>query len=123
MKLHLSKIADQNTFTAHGAGFVAVNGERFERPIVVTPTQILSDWAAQSFEQLNEGNFNYLLELQPEIVLLGTGPRQRFAHPRLYRMLTDARIGVEFMDTPAACRTFNILMAEDRKVIAGILLA
>ncbi|MES1982697.1 MAG: Mth938-like domain-containing protein [Pseudomonadota bacterium] len=121
MKLHLSKIANQNIFTAHGAGFVAVNGERFENAIVVTPTQIFSDWKAQDFDQLNEADFNYFVTLQADIVLLGTGPRQRFAHPRLYRALTDARIGVEFMDTPAACRTFNILMAEDRKVVAGIL--
>ena len=55
-------------------------------------------------------------------MLLGSGPEHRFAHPQLYRALTDAGIGVEFMSTPAACRTYNILMGEDRKVAVGILL-
>ena len=55
------------------------------------------------------------------MLLLGTGARQRFPHPRLYRALTDAGIGVECMDTPAACRTYNILVAEDRRVVAAIL--
>lgn len=122
MKLHLSNNANQNVFTAHGAGFVAVSGQRHEQPIVVTPEQVLSDWQARSFDTLAETDFSYFLTLMPEILLLGTGPQQRFAHPRLYRALTEARIGVEFMDTPAACRTYNILMAEDRKVVAAILL-
>jgi len=122
LKLHLTNSASQNIFTAHGAGFVAVNRQRYEQPVVVTPDQLLSDWQARSFDTLAEADFSYFLTLMPEILLLGTGPQQRFAHPRLYRALTDARIGVEFMDTPAACRTYNILMAEDRKVVAAILL-
>ncbi len=63
-----------------------------------------------------------LAELKPEVVLLGTGTRLRFPHPRLTRALTDAGIGVEVMDTPAACRTFNILAAEGRKVLAAVIL-
>ena len=98
-----------------------VSGERFERPIVVTPDQVLTDWHAQEFAALDESHFVYFLSLKPEVVLLGTGRQLRFPHPRLYRQLTDAHIGVESMDTPAACRTYNILMAEDRKVVAAIL--
>ena len=60
--------------------------------------------------------------VKPEVVLLGTGAKQQFARPDLYRALIQARIAVEFMNTPAACRTYNILVAEDRKVIAAILL-
>jgi uncharacterized protein len=122
LKLHLTNSANQNIFTAHGAGFVAVNRQHYEQPVVVTPDQLLLDWQARSFDTLAEADFSYFLTLMPEILLFGTGPQQRFAHPRLYRALTDARIGVEFMDTPAACRTYNILMAEDRKVVAAILL-
>ena len=109
-------------FTAHGVGFVTVSGERFEHSIVVTPEQVFSDWQPQGFDALNEAHFAYLLALKPEVVLLGTGSQQRFPHPRLYQTLTTARISVECMDTPAACRTYNILMAEDRRVVAGVLL-
>ena len=82
---------------------------------------MIIDWHAHSFAALTEADFNLILTFQPEVLLLGTGSQHRFAHPRLYRALSNAGIGVEFMSTPAACRTFNILMAEDRKVVAGIL--
>ena len=122
MKLHLANLGDTKLFTAHGADHVVVSGERFTGSIVVMANEVRSDWTATLFEDLSEVHFNYFLALQPEILLLGTGARQRFPHPRLYRMLTDAHIGLECMDTPAACRTYNILVAEDRKVVAGILI-
>lgn len=122
MKLHLDINTNRNTFTAHGAGYVAVSGQRFERPIVVTPEQIFTDWQPQDFDALDETHFAYFLALKPEILLLGTGGQQRFPHPQLYRQLIEARIGVECMHTAAACRTYNILIAEDRKVVAAILL-
>ncbi|MBI1174642.1 MAG: hypothetical protein GC139_05160 [Sideroxydans sp.] len=122
MKLHLANTADQKTFTAYGTGYVMVSGERYEQPIVVTPQQVLTDWQPQDFAGLGEAHFEYFRAFAPEILLLGTGERQHFPHPRLYRMLTEAGIGVECMDTAAACRTYNILMSEDRKVVAAILL-
>jgi len=122
MKLQLPHTGAQKAFTAHGAGYVMVGGARYEHPIVVTPQQVLGDWQPQGFEALDESHFAYFLQLKPEILLLGTGAQQRFPHPRLYRQLIEARIGVECMDTPAACRTYNILMAEERKVVAAILL-
>lgn len=122
MKLHLNTRTNQNVFTAHGAGYVTVNGQRFEHSIIVTPEQVFRDWQPQGFDALNESHFAYLLAMKPEIVLLGTGGQQCFPHPRLYQQLTAVGIGVESMDTPAACRTYNILMGEDRKVVAAILL-
>ncbi len=101
---------------------MAVNGERFEHAIVVTPEQVLTDWSAQDFSELNEGHFEYLRALKPEVLILGTGAKLRFPAPALYRRLSEANIGVECMDTAAACRTYNILMAEGRKVVAAILL-
>jgi uncharacterized protein len=89
---------------------------------VVSAQEVLEDWAAANFDALNESHFQYFLAFQPEVILIGTGAAQRFAHPKLYRALTDKGVGVEFMDTPAACRTYNILVAEDRKVIAAIML-
>lgn len=122
MKLHLNTSNTQKIFTAHGKGYVAVSGERFEHSIIVTPEQVLTDWQPQGFDALDETHFAYFLALKPEILLFGTGAQQRFAHPRLYQALIAAGIGVEFMNTAAACRTYNILMAEDRRVAAAILL-
>lgn len=122
MKLQPAQLPGQKMFTAHGEGYVMVSGEKFEQPVVVTPENVATDWPARDFDSLDESHFTYFLALEPEVLLLGTGPRLQFPHPRLYRMLIEARIGVEFMDTAAACRTYNILAAEDRKVVAAILL-
>lgn len=122
MKLHLAHPGDTKLFTAHGADHVMVNGERYAGSVVVSAEQVRDDWDAAGFDALDEAHFRYFIALEPEVLLLGTGAQQRFPHPRLYRALTDAGIGVEVMDTPAACRTYNILVMEDRKVIAAILL-
>lgn len=122
MALHLQKIAHLKTFTAHGDGFVSVNGQRYEHPVVVSAGAVREDWPATDFATLTTAHFDYFLALEPEVLLLGTGARQQFARPELFRGLTRAGIGIEFMDTPAACRTYNILVAEDRKVVAAILM-
>ncbi|MBI3222257.1 MAG: Mth938-like domain-containing protein [Nitrosomonadales bacterium] len=122
VKLHLAQLGDTKLFTAHGPDHVMINGERHERSVVVLADAVREDWSVAGFDDLTEAHFAYFLEFKPDVVLLGTGTRQRFPHPRLYRALTDAGIGVEFMDTHAACRTYNILVAEGRKVIAAILL-
>ena len=87
---------------------------------MLTPGRV-DPWSVTSFEGLAESDFESLRALDPEVVLLGTGARQRFPHPRLSRVLADARIGLEVMNTPAACRTYNILMAEGRKVVAALM--
>ena len=120
MKLHASSASALNTFSGYGEGFVVVNGQRHEANLIVMPEQLLP-WRAQSFDSLAEEDFSPLLELGLEILLLGTGPTQRFPHPRLTRGLAARRIGVEAMDLQAACRTYNILMAEERRVAAAIL--
>ena len=95
---------------------------RYQQPVVVMAGEVRTDWAATDFSALTATHFDYFLELKPEVLLLGTGAKQQFAHPNLYRELIQARIGIEFMDTPAACRTYNILVTEDRKVVAAVLL-
>jgi uncharacterized protein len=122
LKLHLANLGETKLFTAYGSDHVMVNGERYNSSIVVLAEEVRHDWEPASFDELSEAHFSYFLPLKPEILLLGTGARQRFPHPRLYRALTHAGIALECMDTPAACRTYNILVAEDRKVLAAILL-
>ncbi len=97
-----------------------VNNVRHETSLIVMPEQLLP-WEAENFAALKAADFSGLVSLQPEVVLLGTGDKLRFPHPRLTRALSEARIGVEVMDLQAACRTYNILMAEERKVAAALL--
>ena len=120
MKLHASAPSALNTFSGYGDGFVVVNGQRHEHNLIVTPEQLLP-WNVASFDALSEADFEAILGLKPEILLLGTGARQRFPHPRLTQALLGKRIGVEAMDLQAACRTYNILVAEERKVAAALL--
>lgn len=122
MKLHASAPGAANTFTGYGEGYVMVNGERRESSLVVMADRVEA-WRPDAFEQLGAEDFAFLRQLGVEIVLLGTGPRQRFPHPRLTRALAEAGIGLEVMDLQAACRTYNILVAEERKVAAALLFA
>jgi uncharacterized protein len=121
MKLHLAKTEGQNQFTGYGSGYVAVNNQRYERSIVVTPEAIHDTWAVTGVDAIGANELAFLLELKPEILLLGTGATHRFPGPAALREFARVQIGVESMDTAAACRTFNILMAEGRNVIAAII--
>jgi uncharacterized protein len=121
MKFHLNA-AEGNVFTGHGTDFVRLGVVEYRGSILVTSERIVTGWAAGGFDALSEADFAALAALAPEVALFGTGSRLRFPHPRLTRALTDAGIGLEVMDTPAVCRTFNILAAEGRKVAAGVLL-
>ena len=120
MKFHLTT-GGGNVFSGYGPGFVRIGILEYRENVVVTPEQIITGWAPGGFDALTEADFEAVAELEPEVTLVGTGATIRFPHPRLTRALTDARIGLEVMDTPAACRTFNILAAEGRKVAVAIL--
>jgi uncharacterized protein len=120
LKLHASSLTALNTFTGYGPGFVLVNGQRHESSLIVMP-ELVQSWEAASFASLEAGHFAALVSMRPEVVLLGTGDTLRFPHPALTRALAEARIGIEVMDLQAACRTYNILMAEERKVAAALL--
>jgi len=120
LKLHRSTATGVNVFTGYGEGYVVVNQERHASSLIVTPERVLP-WRATSFAALGEEDFAPLVELGPEIVLLGTGRRLRFPHPALTRPLLEARVGLEVMDLQAACRTYNILVAEERRVAAALL--
>ena len=120
MKLHLSRSADSYQITGYGPNHVLVNGMRHETSLIVLPDEVVSPWVT-CFAALSVQDFDVVLMRAPEIVLLGTGARLRFPAPTLYAGLLKARIGVEVMDTAAACRTFNILAAEGRRVAAALI--
>ena len=120
LKLQADAPTSLNTVTGYGTGFIEVNKSRHEGHLLLMP-ETVQPWQAPPFESLRAEDFDALLSLRPEIVLLGTGRRQRFPHPRLTAPLARAGIGVEVMDTAAACRTYNILMSEGRRVLAAFL--
>jgi uncharacterized protein len=120
MKLHASTPSGVQLVTAYGDDYVVVNGVRHADSIVLLPSRVV-DWGGHVFASLTKEDFAFLSTLQAEIVLLGTGARQRFPHPRLTGALAQARIGLEVMDVQAACRTYNILVAEERRVAAALL--
>lgn len=123
LKFHLTQAEGLNLFTGYGDDYVLINRERYtQSSLLVTPDQINADWKINSFNELQSKHFSVMLEYTPEITVLGTGRQLRFPHPRLSAALTNAGIGLEVMDTKAACRTFNILVAEGRQVVLGLLL-
>lgn len=121
MKLHSERPAGANTFTAYGDGWFDVNGERHSGSVLVVPEAEVVAWEVADFDSLSEADFERLLALEPELVLFGTGTRQRFPHPRLTAPLARRQIGIEVMDTGAACRTYNILAGEGRRALAALL--
>ncbi|RRS05921.1 hypothetical protein EIP75_03425 [Aquabacterium soli] len=101
---------------------VSVNGQPHTSSVLVPGHAPLTAWAPATMEELTANHIAEILPFKPELVILGSGPALRFAHPSVLRPLIDAGIGVETMDTPAACRTYNVLMSEGRKVLAALII-
>lgn len=120
MKLHLASAGGANVFTRYGEGYVVVNEERFEQSLVVMPDRLWTEWEATTFEALTVEHMQTLASLDAEVTLLGTGSQLRFPAPRVLRPMAGR--GFEVMDVQAACRTYNILMSEGRRVAAALLL-
>jgi uncharacterized protein len=122
MKLHLQSTGSTHLITAYGEDYVAVNGVRHDRSLIVLPGQIINAWQAAGPDELTEAHFSVLEGYELEVLLLGTGARLHFPSPRLMQALARKGVGLETMDTRAACRTYNILAAEGRKVAAALIL-
>lgn len=122
MEFHISEHDGiLNTFTHIEPDSFGVNGFRYEGNIAVLPTEVLLKWTDATLATLSEADFAFIAQHPLDIVLLGTGPRLVFPPRQLIRPLYKLGRGVEVMDTPAACRTYNILAAEGRKVGAFLL--
>jgi uncharacterized protein len=121
MKYDVLQAGNQNMITGYGDGFVSINTQRYNSSVIVTPNRAVTEWSAREFAALRSADFQALIDLHPEIVLLGTGERQQFPRPEFMRMFAEARIGFEAMDSRAACRTYNILMSEGRDVVAALI--
>jgi uncharacterized protein len=122
LKLHADPLSSLNTVTAYGPGFIEINGVRHESAVRLAADSPPVPWNVTRLDALRAEDLETLLAFRPEVVLLGTGARQRFPHPRLAAALAAAHVGFEVMDTQAACRTYNILVAEGRRALAILLL-
>lgn len=121
MKLHSTPTQHYQTVTAYDDTGVEINAIRYTHSLVVLPEVAPVLWRPTSFDGLTEEDFAQIDATLPDVVIVGTGARQRFVHPRLTASLTSRRVGVECMDNQAACRTYNILMAEGRKVALALI--
>jgi uncharacterized protein len=122
VKLHQNPRSITYLVTGFGEGYLQIGERQFTRTVVLSPGLLREDWGADSLDKLDAADFEQLRSLNTQILLLGTGPVQQFPHPSLLRPLLDAGIGVEIMDTLAAARTYNILVAEGRSVAAALIL-
>ena len=122
MKLHSSSTEKYQTVTGYDRAGVEINAQRFDYSVLVMPEVPPRPWPVTRFEELKAEHFEAIAADKPDVVILGTGERQRFVHPRLVTSLSGARIGVESMDSHAACRTYNILMGEGRKVTLALII-
>ena len=121
MKFHRDEADGKNIFTGYGEGYVEVNRARHSASLVVSGERLITDWPATSVGALTADHLAAIIELRPEVLLLGTGRTFTYPEPRLLAPLHAARIGVEVMDTSAACRTYNILQSEGRNVVAAVI--
>jgi uncharacterized protein len=121
MKLQPDRIETQSV-TAYGTGWIAIQGEKITHSVLITSDGLCLDWYCQSFDNLGTEHFAQLAELDVELVIFGSGERHRFPKPEWQAGLMKRRIGLETMDTQAACRTYNILAGEGRKVAAALLI-
>lgn len=121
MKLHADRAEGVNVINACTRDAVSVNGESYAHSILVSHVGPVQAWPVATLDDLQEAHFADILAAAPEVVIFGSGSRLRFPHPALLRSLMAARIGVETMDTAAACRTYNVLAGEGRRVMAALL--
>lgn len=121
MKIEREVAPGRNMFTGYGEGYVEVNRTRYSGSLVVAAEALVTDWPLESIDALSADHLAAILEMKPEIVLLGTGAKFAFPEPARLAPLREARVGVEVMDTAAACRTYNILLAEGRNVVAALI--
>lgn len=121
MKLHLNQDQDLQLIRAYAVDQITIGDAHYRSSFILTPTRGVMDWSPTAVTALGEQDFALMLEFDPEVVLLGTGRSMTFPSPSITYPLLNQSIGLEVMDTPAACRTYNILAGEGRNVLAALI--
>ena len=122
MKFHLIQSNNKNLITGYDLNWVEVNQERHHSSLIVTPNQLLLEWPVKSIKDIKENSFEAIESLNVEIILLGTGNIQEHLEPRLLEYFSKKNMAVESMNNQSACRTYNILANEERKVLLALML-
>lgn len=122
MELQEDTSAGRYKIQAYKPGEITINAKTYTQSLIVSAEQLIGDWAPQSLQALDDTCWSDVLAIAPEIVLVGTGLTFSFPSPQTLRPLYEAHIGVESMDTGAACRTFMALLSEGRHVVAALLI-
>ena len=122
MKFHLIQSDNKNLITGYDLNWVEVNQVRHQSSLIVTPDQLLLEWSVKTIKDMNENSFEAIKSLDIEIILLGTGNTQEHLKPRLLEYFSKKNIAIESMSNQSACRTYNILANEERKVLLALML-
>jgi uncharacterized protein len=122
MKFHLIQSDNKNLITGYDLNWVEVNQVRHQSSLIVTPDQLLLEWSVKTIKDINENSYEAIKSLDIEIILLGTGNTQEHLEPRLLEYFSKKNIAIESMSNQSACRTYNILANEERKVLLALML-
>lgn len=121
MPLAEDKITSRYSISAYTTNDVTINEKPYSQSLILSPETLICPSPITSIDDLNEQSLQSVLDLNPDVVLLGTGEKQIFPEPKIFGLLGEKGIGLEVMNTGALCRTFNILVAEDRDVVAIVI--
>jgi uncharacterized protein len=122
MKFTQHTPAGTHLIRRYGSDFIAVGEEQIRASCLVTATTLIRDWPPRDVASLKPEHLAALFDLAPEVVVLSTGAQQRFPSAALRAEFALRKIGLEVMEVGAACRTYNVLVSEERKVLAAVLL-
>ena len=121
MELNRTDAGSTNFIMSHASGNFLINGVLYTQSIIVTTESVINDWMPQTVADLTIGDFRKFAELDPEILILGTGEKLTFPDSSLFCPLIEQKCGYEIMSSRSACNTFNILLGDERKVVAALL--
>jgi len=121
LKLQSDPHSGANTITGYGDGYIEINKIPYSHAVLLSSDGEILEWGVKSFEELSSTDFAQMASLKPELIIIGTGKRQRFPRPELLKTLIEAKLGFEIMDSQAACRTYNILVGEGRQVLLALI--
>ncbi len=121
MKLQSDPHSGTNSITGYGNGYVEINKIPYRHAVLISSDGAISAWPVQIFQDLQPSHFEQMVGLQPELIIIGTGNKQHFPKPELLQTLISAKIGFELMNSQAACRTYNILVGEGRRVLLALI--
>lgn len=122
MKFAQDSQDEGHVITAYDHTSVSINGKPFKQSLIITPSKLNEKWPVQTISELEPVHVEQILSLNPELIIVGTGDKLVFPAIEMYSNIIQRGIGIDFMDTGAACRTYNILMSEGRDVVAGLIL-